>query len=90
MMGLCKIKSNTQKSETEEKTFSDKGRVFSNLEHIEFDELAEFVNGLKILAPVEANEVTNSLKKELWKMRIADPVSTTITIKGRHLTIYLG
>ena len=69
-----KPKNSTQKSVKME-TFSDKGRVFENLEHIKFDELASFVNGVRVLALTEVDELTEGLKKEIWKMRIADPVS---------------
>ena len=57
----------------EEGTFSEDGRVFQNLDHIKFDHMANLVNGVKLLALKDANELLDD--RDLFKMRIADPVS---------------
>ena len=57
----------------EEGTFSEDGRVFQNLDHIKFDHMANLVNGVKLLALKDANDLLDD--RDLFKMRIADPVS---------------
>ena len=56
----------------EEGTFSEDGRVFQNLDHIKFEQMANLVNGVKLLALKDANDLVD--ERDLFKMRIADPV----------------
>ena len=50
----------------------------------EFDELATFINGIRLLAPSKVENVTTELGRELWKMRIADPVSYQTSQKSEY------
>ena len=63
---------NTQNS-VDEGTYSSDGRVFKDLKHIQFDELASFVNGIRIMALKNADDVVPE-HRELFKLRISNPV----------------
>ena len=62
----------TQTSDTRG-TFSNEGRIFESLDHVKFDELAKFVNGIKIMALANAEDVIPQ-HQDLFKLRISDPV----------------
>ena len=55
-----------------ESSYTEDGRIFKNLDHVEFDKLPKLINGIRILALDNSNHLMD--EKETFKLRIADPV----------------
>ena len=66
-------------------TFTENGRVFENLDHIEFEKLDKLVNGIRLLSKCDMEEFIED--KELFKMKIASPVSKNST-RSIYLRVY--
>ena len=71
-------KKDTKQNSVKDVRMPEYENIIKKIEMIEFDELASYVNGIRILAPTKIENVTSELGRELWKMRIADPVSYAI------------
>ena len=70
---IGKKKSTTTQTSDEDGTFTTSGRVFKDLKDVQFDELASFANGIRIMALDNADDVIPR-HQELFKLRIANPV----------------
>ena len=66
-------------------TFTENGRVFENLDHIEFEKMDKLVNGIRLLSMCDVEDVVDD--KELFKMKIASPVSVVSYI---HLDLFVS
>ena len=55
-----------------ESSYTEDGRFFENLDHVEFEKLPKLANGIRILALNESNNIID--ESETFKLRIAKPV----------------
>ena len=76
LLACVRTKNHTE-TQTSDATgsFSLDGRTFDNLDHVKFDELAKFTNGVRLMALKDADDIIPQ-HQELFKLRIANPVSS--------------